>query len=191
MSDLMLFCGSANLDLTNSVSKFLGIPVGKVLIDKFSDGESNIRIIDNFLQCSGAGIVMIIGFSASWDEMVVFLVISQILGLISEGFGLSICIFVKRIPDLGNIINYILLLMFFASPVLYPLNMAEGLHLEINKYNPFVYFVESMREYSNLGSMIFEIDIRITAAILFLISVISFYGYKNMDNIRWEVSTWS
>ncbi|WP_119344295.1 ribose-phosphate pyrophosphokinase [Facilibium subflavum] len=47
MSDLMLFCGNASADLTEEISHFLGVQVGRATVSSFSDGESHIEIIDN------------------------------------------------------------------------------------------------------------------------------------------------
>jgi len=47
MTDLMLFCGTSNVDLTKEVASFLGIQVGKAIISVFSDGENHVEIIDN------------------------------------------------------------------------------------------------------------------------------------------------
>ena len=47
MSDLMLFCGNANNGLTQEISHFLGVQVGRAIVSTFSDGESHVEIIDN------------------------------------------------------------------------------------------------------------------------------------------------
>jgi ribose-phosphate pyrophosphokinase len=47
MPDLMLFCGTANVELTKEVATFLGVQVGKAIISVFSDGENHVEIIDN------------------------------------------------------------------------------------------------------------------------------------------------
>ena len=47
MSDLMLFSGRASSALTEEISHFLGVQVGRATITAFSDGESHIEIIDN------------------------------------------------------------------------------------------------------------------------------------------------
>ena len=47
MSDLMLFCGNANSELTQEISHFLGVPVGQAIVSKFSDGENHVEIINN------------------------------------------------------------------------------------------------------------------------------------------------
>ena len=47
MSDLMLFSGRANSALTQEISHFLGVQVGRATVETFSDGESHIEIIDN------------------------------------------------------------------------------------------------------------------------------------------------
>ena len=45
--ELMVFAGSANPVLAASVAKFLGQPLGKAQVGKFSDGEVNIEILEN------------------------------------------------------------------------------------------------------------------------------------------------
>lgn len=47
MSDLMLFSGRASSALTEEISHFLGVQVGRATVSSFSDGESHIEIIDN------------------------------------------------------------------------------------------------------------------------------------------------
>ena len=47
MSDLMLFSGRASSELTEEISHFLGVQVGRATVSTFSDGESHIEIIDN------------------------------------------------------------------------------------------------------------------------------------------------
>lgn len=47
MSDLMLFCGSANPELTKEVAMQLGIHIGKSKVNRFSDGEIECEIQEN------------------------------------------------------------------------------------------------------------------------------------------------
>ena len=47
MSDLMLFSGRASSELTEEISHFLGVQVGRATVSTFSDGESHIEIVDN------------------------------------------------------------------------------------------------------------------------------------------------
>ncbi len=44
---LMVFTGNANITLAESVVKHLGIPLGKALVSKFSDGEIQVEIQEN------------------------------------------------------------------------------------------------------------------------------------------------
>jgi len=43
-SDMILFSGNSNPQLAQKVSEYLGIPLGSALVDKFNDGEIQIRI---------------------------------------------------------------------------------------------------------------------------------------------------
>lgn len=43
----MIFCGSATPELTKEVADLLGIEPGRAIVGKFSDGETQIEILDN------------------------------------------------------------------------------------------------------------------------------------------------
>jgi ribose-phosphate pyrophosphokinase len=47
MSKMMLFSGNANLPLAEKVSKHLHIPLSEARIGRFSDGEMDIKILEN------------------------------------------------------------------------------------------------------------------------------------------------
>ncbi len=46
-SNMMVFSGNANLQLAENISKHLNMPLGKVLVDSFSDGEIMVEILEN------------------------------------------------------------------------------------------------------------------------------------------------
>ncbi len=43
----MVFAGNANLKLANDIARELGIPMGKAVVDRFSDGEVAVEIMEN------------------------------------------------------------------------------------------------------------------------------------------------
>ncbi|MBF13620.1 MAG: ribose-phosphate pyrophosphokinase [Legionellales bacterium] len=43
----MVFSGNASPGLTNSVANILGVPVGKILVDRFSDFETRVELLEN------------------------------------------------------------------------------------------------------------------------------------------------
>eukprot|EP01034_Spumella_vulgaris_P043198 gene43198-53619_t len=45
--NLMVFTGNANPALAEGVAKILGIPLGKAVVSKFSDGEVMVEINEN------------------------------------------------------------------------------------------------------------------------------------------------
>ena len=47
MPNLVVFSGNANPELTNEITRHLGLNMGKALVSQFSDGEINIEIRDN------------------------------------------------------------------------------------------------------------------------------------------------
>jgi len=44
---LMIFAGNANLKLANDIARELGVPMGKAVVDRFSDGEVLVEIMEN------------------------------------------------------------------------------------------------------------------------------------------------
>ncbi|MFK8012913.1 MAG: ribose-phosphate diphosphokinase [Marinicellaceae bacterium] len=46
-SSIKLFTGNANPKLAQNIAKYLGIPLGKAYVGRFSDGEVAVEIIDN------------------------------------------------------------------------------------------------------------------------------------------------
>lgn len=47
MPDMMLFAGNANLPLAEKLAENLGIPLGKSVVDRFSDNEIRAEILEN------------------------------------------------------------------------------------------------------------------------------------------------
>jgi len=44
---LMIFTGNANRKLANDIARELGVPMGKAVVDRFSDGEVAVEIMEN------------------------------------------------------------------------------------------------------------------------------------------------
>jgi ribose-phosphate pyrophosphokinase len=47
LSQLMLFSGSANRALAQDIANYLRVPLGKALVGHFSDGETQVEILEN------------------------------------------------------------------------------------------------------------------------------------------------
>ena len=47
MSNIKIFAGNANLPLANQICDHLSLPLGKVKLNRFSDGEVNFQILEN------------------------------------------------------------------------------------------------------------------------------------------------
>lgn len=45
--ELKLFCGNSNHPLALKISQILDIPLGKIMVSRFSDGEINVKILEN------------------------------------------------------------------------------------------------------------------------------------------------
>ena len=51
MSDLKVFGGRANPDLTNQICDYLGLAAGKLVLSNFPDGEISLKIDENIRGC--------------------------------------------------------------------------------------------------------------------------------------------
>lgn len=47
MSNLLLFSGNANLELATKIAQHLDLPLGRAIVDRFSDYESRVEILEN------------------------------------------------------------------------------------------------------------------------------------------------
>mgnify|MGYP001262954255 CR=1 FL=1 len=149
------------------------------------------RSFDAFLQASGVAIILFLVIGIKPLGVAIFIIISVTLSILSEGLALNISTATKSIPDLGNVINYVLLLGFFSSPALYSLNDTTGWHYRFNLYNPFTYFVEGARHASGVDSPFREIIGPKLLIILFMMVVLAWRGYNSLDEQRWRTSSWS
>ncbi|MGI9310150.1 MAG: ribose-phosphate pyrophosphokinase [bacterium] len=47
LENLAVFAGNANPDLAREITQCLGLPLGRAMVGKFSDGEINVEVMDN------------------------------------------------------------------------------------------------------------------------------------------------
>ena len=98
------------------------------------------RIIDSLLQSIGVSILLFLFFEVTLTGLLLFVLTCSIIGVTAEQFALNLSLLARRLPDITNLIDYGLRIMFFGSPVLYPLSITEGIHRSVNDWNPFAFF---------------------------------------------------
>jgi lipopolysaccharide transport system permease protein len=196
-------------------SLFIGISMFRILQASFMSGVNSIqdftggliservrsrvlvsaalryRVLETTFQSSAISVILLFGLGVNLRAVLAFIILSQIMGILAEGVGLNMSKLVRRIPDLSNLIRYFMLLMFFGSPALYPMATTTGLHYKINEYNPFSYFVESVRYLADLESVIFNLSGTLILLMTSLLLLLTVRGYTSIDRLRWEVSSWS
>ena len=215
MSLVYLFVLSVVRSNPNPESLFIGVSMFRIFRSSFMSGINSItdytggiicervrsrvlisasirfRILEAILQSSGIGVILLSVLNVGVLTVLSFIGLSVLMALLAEGFGTNLTGAIRRIPDLSNIVNYFLLLMFFGSPVLYPMSITSGIHYTVNEINPFSYFVETVRYFAGLESVVFDLPELQTAIILFVVVILSLRGYLQIDRLRWEVSAWS
>ena len=215
MSLVYLFVLTVVRSYPNFESLFIGVSMFRILQASFMSGVNSIqdftggliservrsrvlvsaamkyRILEATFQSSGISVILLFGLGVNSRAVIAFIILSQIMGILAEGVALNMSKLVRRIPDFSNLTRYFMLLMFFGSPALYPMAMTTGLHYRINEYNPFSYFVESVRYLAGLDSVIFELSGTLALLMATLLLLLTFRGYASIDGLRWEVSSWS
>ena len=176
----------------NSIDDFSGgLKAERVRTRVLQSSMIKFRIIDNFLQSFGVALILLIGYGVPLIGIGMFLLIAQVIGFLSEGLGMNLAPIAKKIPDLKNVVNYTLMVLFFASPALYPMSFTSGLHRTLNEFHPFPYFVECSRYFAGLDSIILELDNRVFAIFILSLIVLTYRGYSIIDRLRWRITTWS
>lgn len=149
------------------------------------------RTIDIFFQTSLITGILVFSFGTSIIGAFIFLLLCQVMGFLFFGFGSILSPLVKRIPDVGTLIGYILRLGFFASPAMYPMSRMSGLHYKVNEYNPFAYFVESARLLLEVESVFESLNPLHFILIIMILLILTIIGFKRIDFLRWRMTTWS
>jgi ABC-type polysaccharide/polyol phosphate export permease len=214
MSAVYLFVFTVIRSTVNGATVFVGITLIRILTDSVMSGVNAIsdfsggikservrsrvlimsklyfRILDSFFHSIGTIVILYFAYGINALGLFSILIASIIIGVLSEGVGLTMAMLVKKVSDVKTLIKYALLLMFFGSPALYPLGVTSGFHRTVNEFNPFTYLVEACRYFSDLDSSVKELDWRLFAVIYTFLAIVSFRGYREIDRLRWRLSTW-
>jgi ABC-type polysaccharide/polyol phosphate export permease len=103
------------------------------------------------------------GQSLSWTLPLV-LVVGVCLALLTAGIGLTLSIMYIRFDDMKNIVNVLLMMLMYFTPVLYPLSILTPRLQKIIQFNPLTSYLDVFRwAFSNnatatLGDWIFMIS---------------------------------
>ena len=149
------------------------------------------RVIDSSIGAFGVCLLLFFYLGMDLDVVLIFFILSQSVGILGEGVALNISMLTRRVSDVKNLVGYFITLMFFGSPVLYPMSKTSGVHYRVNEFNPFSYFIETARYAAEIDSVFLDFDFSILAPLLAIIIILHFRGYYRIDKNRWEASTWS
>lgn len=150
-----------------------------------------IHIISNSFIHAVATLLVLLYLGTSYWALLFIPLIFIACGLFWFSVGKMLSPLVNRVNDFEKLIGYFGIMMFFISPVLYPLSLTQGAHRQLSLYNPFSYFSEPARgiAFSDDSYQLlipwFAWVIGIST-ILFLI-----HGFRMADRQRWKWSTWS
>lgn len=169
---------------------------GGLKIDRVSSRAVTIAffmklIADSIFSASGVAAILVIFFDSGVVAIVALFVVNILISFCSYSFYSIFQFPILRSPDLGRILKFTGMAMFFGSPVLYPLGMTTGIHRAICIYNPFSYFVEPVR-FLALGStdyLLLKTELAIVYSLCFL--VLLFLSLVRIEKVRWETSTWA
>ena len=153
--------------------------------------EMIYRIIDSTLQSILIIIIIISAFNASFFGGLGMLFAAQFSSVLFFGIGASIAPIVSKIPDLKNLVSYALRVGFYASPAMYPMSLMTGLHYKINEFNPFAYLAELVRSMMGLESTFNQLNQNMFFILCLLLVIMTAYGIRRFDALRWRMTTWA
>jgi ABC-2 type transport system permease protein len=95
-------------------------------------------------------VVYLIVFNISWTFLLVP-VLLVMLAAMALGLGMFLAILNARFRDVNYIVTVLLGLLFYASPIIYPITLVTDMYpqhpwLRIYEYNPITSFVEAFRD---------------------------------------------
>jgi len=149
------------------------------------------RIIDAICRSSPVAIILLFLLGSPPAGCIFFVLCSMVLAVSCEGFALNFSRMIHHIPDLKIVIRYFLRFMFFTSPVLFPLSMAQGIHFHANLFNPFTYYSESTRFVLGLESAYTDFESLTFSLTMGVSLILAIRGFYKIDSFRWELSSWS
>ncbi len=149
------------------------------------------RVIDAICRSSPVAIILLLFLGSPPTGLIFFVLCSIVLAVSCEGLALNFSRMIHHIPDLKIVIRYFLRLMFFTSPVLFPLSMAQGIHFHANLFNPFSYYSESTRFVLGLESAYPDFELVTFSLIMGALTILAFRGFYKIDSLRWELSSWT
>ena len=136
-------------------------------------------------------ILLSLAMDIIFPKSLLYLPICAILAVTSKSVGYNLAVITKNSPDIRQILDFIVRLMFFLTPVLYPFSELEGAHRQLNSYNPITYFIESSRLVCGTIDEPLIPDEPISIIFMSLFIVLAIRGVLRLDKCRWEVSTWN
>jgi ABC-type polysaccharide/polyol phosphate export permease len=97
-------------------------------------------------------VCLISGQSIAWTMPLVFIV-GICLALLTAGIGLTLSIMYIRFDDMRNIVNVLLMILMYFTPVFYPITILSPRLQSIIQMNPLTSYLDIFRwAFSNNGS---------------------------------------
>jgi ABC-type polysaccharide/polyol phosphate export permease len=121
-------------------------------------------------------VCLISGQSLAWTMPIVF-VVGVCLALLTAGIGLTLSIMYIRYDDMRNIVNVLLMILMYFTPVFYPISILSPRLQQIIQLNPLTSYLDVFRwAFSNnavatVGDFIFMFS---TSALSIIIGTIVF-----------------
>ena len=196
-------------------SIFIGITLYKVLQDSIKNGINIVKSNDGGIKCERidsvvilkativrrsiesifgtvpTSLILIFGFGISWQGGIFYILVAQLMSFFFLGLGLCVAGIVRKIPDIGEVISWILRIGFFVSPAIYPMYKMNGMHYTLNEYNPFTYFAEVTRLVAGETSTFNQLNPIVMLSLFTIIALLNIWAMKRFDKLRWRITVWS
>lgn len=125
-------------------------------------------------------IVLITGMGITW-HIVFFPLITGILYLFILGIVLFTSALNVVIRDTVNIVNFIVSLLFYLTPILYPLRLFDGISSKIFNLNPFAHIINAYHNifyYHTVPDILSLLNVTLIGIVVFTIGFKIFMKYE-------------
>ena len=175
----------------NSVDYTGGIIIERVRTRALLFSEYMLIVTNTFFMCFGVCLLFLLFYDSSLLDVIIIFLGALVMYLMWYGIGAFFSPLGTKIPDLKQLVSYLGMMMFFASPALYSLGQTKGIHRTVSMYNPFSYIVEITRNVVLDSNDLYLLNYNLGVFYMILFLTFITFSIIRFDYNRWRYSTWN
>jgi ABC-type polysaccharide/polyol phosphate export permease len=143
-----VFTGTLTVSMTSLLS--VGDLLRKVHFPPFAPvlGSTLVQFLQVLLEFGALIVVLVFLRNVGWTWVLAVPILLGLL-LLSQGVGLIVSVLNARFGDTQYVVGVVLGILYFATPILYPLSRLDGVHSPLAwvvRLNPLTWYVQGMHD---------------------------------------------